>query len=120
MKIILVVACTAALASLTVAATKPSSKADPLATPAATPTAPIQTVTTMFKPEEFAIEVQSTPETRSVKYMLAKNVRYVDATTGKAVDPRKIRPGTRVRLESKTKGAHGVYRRVVVLQPDRA
>ena len=119
MKIILVVACMATLASLTVAATKTSSKADPLATPAATPMAAIQTVTT-FKPEEFAIEVQSTPETRSVKYKLAKNVRYVDATTGKAVDPRKIRSGARVRLEGKTKGAHGVYRRVVVLQPERA
>jgi hypothetical protein len=120
MKIILVVACMATLASLTVAAPKTSSKADPLATPAATPMSPIQTVTTMFKPEEFAIEVQSTPETRAVKYKLAKNVRYVNADTGKAVDPRLIRPGTRVRLESKTKGAHGVYRRVVVIQPERA
>jgi len=120
MKIILVVASMAALASTTVAATKASSKADPLATPAATPTAPIQTVTATFKPEEFAIEVQSNPDTRSVKYKLAKNVRYIDADTGKAVDPRKIHAGTRVRLESKTKGEHGVYRRVIVIQPERA
>ena len=42
MKIILVVAGMAALASMTVAATKTSSKADPLATPAATPTAPFK------------------------------------------------------------------------------
>lgn len=117
MKIILVLACVTGLTSLTAAATQ---KANPLATPAATPMAPIQTVTTMFKPEEFAIEVQSTPNTRSVKYMLSKKVRYVDADSGKAVDPRKIHAGTRVRLENKTKGIHGVYRRVVVIQPDRA
>jgi hypothetical protein len=78
----------------------------------------IQTVTG-FKLGEPAIEVQSTPETRPVKYLLSRKARFVDAETGKAVDPRKIHPGTRVRLESKTKGQHGVYRRVVVLQPDR-
>jgi hypothetical protein len=93
-------------------------KASPLVTPAATPVAMIQTVTG-FKLGEHAIEVQSTPDTRSVKYLLARKVRFVDAETGKAVDPRKIHPGTRVRLESKTGGHHGIYRRVVVLQPDR-
>jgi hypothetical protein len=98
---------------------KPANKANPLATPAGTPLAAIQIVTA-FKPEEFAISVQSSAQTRPVKYLLSKKVHYVDAMNGKAVDPTKIRPGTRVRLESKSKGSHGVYRRVVVIQPDRA
>ena len=93
-------------------------KADPLATPAAVPVAMIQTVTD-YKLGEHAITVQSSPNTNPVKYLLARKVRYVDAETGKAVDPRKTHPGTRVRLESKTSGRHGVYRRVVILQPDR-
>ena len=95
-----------------------TNKANPLVTPAATPIAMIQTVTE-FKLGEHAIQVQSSPQTQPVKYLLSKNARFVDAETGKAVDPRKIHPGTRVRLESKSKGRHGVYRRVVVLQPDR-
>jgi hypothetical protein len=120
MRIIVALACLTTLASPALAATKTTTKkANPLATPAPTPLAAILTVTE-FKPEEFAIQVQSSPQTREVKYLLSKRVRYVDADTGKAVDPGKIRPGTRVRLEKKTKGTHGVYTRVVVLQPDRA
>src|SRR5262249_23721582 len=98
---------------------KPANKANPLATPAATPLAAIQTVTS-FKPEEFAIEVQSSAQTRPVKYILSKKVRYYDALTRKAVDPKKIRPRPMVRLEGKPKGKNGVYRQVAVLQPDRA
>ena len=112
----------AAIAAVTSAAvasaTKPANKANPLETPAAPPVSVIQTVTD-FKLGEYAIQVQSTPQTQPVKYLLSKNVRFVDAETGKTVDPRKIHPGTRVRLESKSKGRHGVYRRVVVFQPDR-
>ena len=119
-KMIVVLACLVTLAPLSFATSKKTTtKTDPLATPAPTPLAAIQTVTG-FKPEEFAIQVQSSPQTRPVKYLLSRKVRYVDAATGKAVDPTKIRPGTRVRLESKTKGSHGVYRRVAVIQPDRA
>ena len=108
-----------AFATQIVTAPKPHNKANPAETPAPTPIAQILVVTE-FKPEEFAISVQSSPQTRAVKYLLSKKVRYVEAGTGKAVDPRKIRPGTQVRLESKTKGSHGVYRRVVVIQPERA
>ena len=119
----IVIACICAALALVASAgivksAGPAHKADPLATPAVTPIAMIQTVTG-FKLEEHAIEVQSTPDTRPVKYLLSRKVRFVDAETGKAVDPHKIHPGTRVRLESKTKGQHGVYRRVAVIQPDR-
>jgi hypothetical protein len=86
----------------------------PTETQAPTPAANIQTVTA-FTRGEF-IEVQSALQTQPVKYVLAKNTVYVDAA-GKAIDPSKIRPGTRVRLENKGKGRRGVYRRVVVVQP---
>jgi len=112
-------AAVAAVASAAVVkAATPTNKANPLVTPAATPMAMIQTVTE-FKLGEHAIQVQSSPQTQPVKYLLSKNVHFVDAETGKTVDPHKIHTGTRVRLESKSKGRHGVYRRVVVLQPDR-
>jgi hypothetical protein len=88
---------------------------NPLATPAATPASQIQTVIE-FRADEFWIEVQSAPQTQPVKYLLARNVRYVDRLTGKAIDPRRITPGTRVRLENKSKGRHGKYRRVVVFR----
>ena len=103
----------------TVKAPKAHNKANPADTPAATPLAAIQVVTE-FKVEEHAISVQSSPQTRPVKYLLSRKVRYVEAGTGKAVDPSKIRPGTQVRLEGKTKGSHGVYQRIVVIQPERA
>ena len=117
-KITIALICAAFAPVASAGTAKPAHKTDPLATPAATPVAMIQTVTN-FKLGEHAIEVQSTPDTNPVKYLLSRKVRFVNAETGKAVDPRKIHPGTRVRLESKTSGRHGVYRRVVVLQPDR-
>jgi len=43
------------------------------------------------------IVVQSSPDTKPVSYMLGKKVRFVDKD-GRAVDPRLVRPGTRVQL----------------------
>src|SRR5213083_3388276 len=43
------------------------------------------------------IVVQSSPNTKPVSYMLGKRVRFVDRD-GRAVDPRLVRPGTRVQL----------------------
>jgi hypothetical protein len=118
-KIIIALVCAAitplALVQTTKAAKTKTNKANPLETQAPTPVAEFLTVTA-FTAGQFAIEVQSTPDTRPVKYLLAKNVRFVDSA-GKAVDPSKIHPGTRVRLENKSKGKQGKYRRVVVLPP---
>jgi hypothetical protein len=44
------------------------------------------------------IVVQSSPEVRPMSYVLGKTVRYVDQA-GKAIDPGKIRAGTRVHLD---------------------
>jgi hypothetical protein len=43
------------------------------------------------------IVVQSSPDTKPVSYELGKRVRFVDKD-GRAVDPRMVRPGTRVQL----------------------
>lgn len=118
-KIIIALVCAAiaplALVQTTKAAKTATNKANPLETVAPTPVAEFLTVRA-FTPGQSAIEVQSTPDTRPVKYLLAKKVRFVDSA-GKAVDPAKIHPGMRVRLENKSKGKHGVYRRVVILEP---
>jgi hypothetical protein len=58
---------------------------------------------TAFNPGQRPIEpaspivVQSSPNTRPVSYVLGKRVRFVDKD-GRAVDPRMVRPGTRVEL----------------------
>jgi hypothetical protein len=58
---------------------------------------------TAFNPGQRPIEpaspivVQSSPNTRPVSYVLGKKVRFVDKD-GRAVDPRMVRPGTRVEL----------------------
>jgi hypothetical protein len=116
-RIIIALACTAIMPlafGQTVKPAKPTNKANPMETRAATPAQEIQTVTE-FKVGEPAIQVQSSPQNKAIKYLLAKNVRFVDKD-GKAIDPHKIRPGTQVRLENKSKGRHGMYRRVVVVQ----
>jgi len=112
-KIIVVLACVA-IASLSFAKTAKTT-ANPLETQAPTPAAEFLTVRA-FTAGQSSIEVQSTPDTRPVKYLLAKSVRFVDSD-GKALDPSKIHPGARVRLENKSKGKQGKYRRVVVLKP---
>src|SRR5207237_10732405 len=43
------------------------------------------------------IVVQSSPDAKPVSYMLGRKVRFVDKD-GRAVDPRLVRPGTRVQL----------------------
>ena len=58
---------------------------------------------TAFNPGQRPIEpaspivVQSSPNTKPVSYVLGKKVRFVDKD-GRAVDPRLVRPGTRVEL----------------------
>jgi hypothetical protein len=58
------------------------------------------------------IVVQSSPDTKSVSYMLAKRVRYADKD-GRAIDPHLIRPGTRVELGFDRRGR---VSRVVVVE----
>ena len=64
---------------------------------------------TAFNPGQRPIEaaspivVQSSPDTKPVSYVLGKKVRFVDKD-GRAVDPRMVRPGTRVQLGFDRKG----------------
>ncbi len=64
---------------------------------------------TAFNPGQRPIEsaspivVQSSPDTKPVSYILGKKVRFVDKD-GRAVDPRMVRPGTRVQLGFDRKG----------------
>jgi hypothetical protein len=58
------------------------------------------------------IVVQSSPDTKPVSYMLGKKVRFVDKD-GRAVDPRLVRPGTRVQLGFDRRGR---VTRVVVVE----
>jgi len=71
---------------------------------------PAKTVVTPASP----IVVQSSPDVRPVSYVLSKKVRYVDPT-GKAVDPSRIRPGSRVHLEF---DRARTVRRVVVVEKE--
>jgi len=73
---------------------------------------------TAFNPGQRPIEapspivVQSSPDTKPVSYELGKRVRFVDKD-GKAVDPRMVRPGTRVELGFDRRGK---VTRVTVVQ----
>jgi hypothetical protein len=69
-----------------------------------------------LKPIEAAspIVVQSSPNTKPVSYMLGKKVRFVDKD-GRAVDPRMVRPGTRVQLGFDRRGR---VTRVVVVEKE--
>src|SRR5437870_3399392 len=58
------------------------------------------------------IVVQSSPDTKPVSYELGKRVRFVDKD-GRAVDPRMVRPGTRVELGFDRRGR---VARVTVVQ----
>jgi hypothetical protein len=60
------------------------------------------------------ITVSATPNSRPVNYALPKDVQYVDAA-GKKIDPRAIRTGARVRIES-ISGQHPAVNRVVLIQ----
>jgi hypothetical protein len=60
------------------------------------------------------IVVQSSPDAKPMSYVLGKKVRYVDKD-GKTVDPRLVRPGTRVHLDFDRKGA---VKRVVVVEKE--
>ncbi|MEY2525807.1 MAG: hypothetical protein QOE73_578 [Verrucomicrobiota bacterium] len=62
------------------------------------------------------IVVQSSTEVRAMSYVLGKNVRYVDQS-GKAIDPAKIRAGTRVHLDFDRAGK---VKRVVVQKGSEA
>jgi hypothetical protein len=58
------------------------------------------------------IVVQSSPDTKPVSYMLGKRVRFFDKD-GRAIDPRLVRPGTRVQLGFDRRGR---VSRVIVVQ----
>ena len=58
------------------------------------------------------IVVQSSPDAKPVSYMLGKKVRFGDRY-GRAVDPRLVRPGTRVELGF---DRHGRVIRVTVVE----
>jgi hypothetical protein len=58
------------------------------------------------------IVVQSSPDTKPVSYMLGKRVRFVDKD-GRAIDPKLVRPGTRVQLGFDRRGR---VSRVIVVQ----
>jgi hypothetical protein len=58
------------------------------------------------------IVVQSSPDTKPVSYMLGKRVRFVDKD-GRAIDPKLVRPGTRVQLGFDRKGR---VSRVIVVE----
>ena len=60
------------------------------------------------------IVVQSSPDAKPMSYVLGKKVRYVDKD-GKTVDPRLVRPGTRVHLDFYRKGT---VKRVVVVEKE--
>jgi hypothetical protein len=77
---------------------------------AARPTAQTVTVTS-FTPGQ-SIRVSPSNIAQPVTYKLAKDVTYVD-TTGKAVDPSVIGPGTLVQVEMSGQGVD----RVTVVQP---
>jgi hypothetical protein len=94
---------------------KTTKKANPTETQAPTPAREILTVTT-FTPGE-SIGLQSSPDTRAVTYELAKRVSYVDSK-GRAVSPKTIRPGTRVRVTMTGKRKHEKISRVVVIQEE--
>jgi hypothetical protein len=78
-----------------------------------TAVAPLAQVVTVaaFIPGQ-SIRVSSSNIAQPVTYKLAKDVSYVD-TTGKAVDPSVIGPGTRVQVEMSGQGVD----RVTVVQP---
>lgn len=73
---------------------------------------------TAFNPGQRPIEpaspivVQSSPDTKPVSYVLGKKVRFVDKD-GRAVDPRMVRPGTRVELGFDRRGR---VARVIVVE----